>query len=108
MLSSLLKIISNADNSVIHHHALETLYEVLAELSTRLLASGRKQFAEIAPELFQVVAQIYMGYVQKQKEIELQITASCIKCLRILMVSGIKDVHKYDETKVCRDRICYM
>ncbi|CAO3662719.1 hypothetical protein CU097_009870 [Rhizopus azygosporus] len=99
LLSSLLKIISNADNSVVHHHALETLYEVLAELSTRLLASGRKQFAEIAPELFQVVAQIYMAYVQKQKEIELQITASCIKCLRILMVSGIKDVHKYDETK---------
>lgn len=49
-----------------------------------------------------------MAYVQKQKEIELQITASCIKCLRILMVSGIKDVHKYDETKVCRDKPYYM
>jgi hypothetical protein len=101
----------NANNVLVHDRALETLYEVLAELSTRLLSAGRKQFASIAPDLFQAVSQVYMGYVEKtfsglqqqhddQLLVELDITLTCIKCLRILMVSGIKDVHKYDETRV--------
>ncbi|KAG1293137.1 hypothetical protein G6F66_006356 [Rhizopus arrhizus] len=110
LLSILIQTIVNANNVLVHDRALETLYEVLAELSTRLLSAGRKQFASIAPNLFQAVSQVYMGYVEKtfsglqqqhddQLLVELDITLTCIKCLRILMVSGIKDVHKYDETR---------
>lgn len=99
---------------LIHHRVLETLGEVLTELSTRLLSSGRKQFAEIAPNIFQTVAQVYVGYVDStirnlsnQIEntdavlVELDIVATCVKCLKVLMISGIRDVHKYNETKVC-------
>ncbi|KAG1451734.1 hypothetical protein G6F56_008004 [Rhizopus delemar] len=106
LLTQLIQTIVNAPHLIIHDRALETLYEVLAELSTRLLSSGRKQFASIAPDLFQAVSRVYMNYVEKtlsvqdnQLSMELEITLTCIKCLRILMVSGIKDVHKYEETK---------
>lgn len=100
---------------LIQYRILEILSEVLSELSTRLLSSGRKQFAEIAPSIFQAVAQIYVVYVDRTIVklsqlnrnidgeallIELDIVGICVKCLRILMVSGIKDVHKYNETRV--------
>lgn len=97
---------------LIHHRVLETLSEVLTELSTRLLSTGRKQFAEIAPNIFQAVAQVYIGYVdrtilsfstQSYNEsvlMELEIVATCVKCLKVLMISGIRDVHKYNETRV--------
>lgn len=100
---------------LIHHRVLETLCEVLTELSTRLLSSGRKQFAEIAPNIFQAVVQVYVAYVDRtiskisnQTEnttpeallVELDIIATCVKCLKVLMVSGIRDVHKYNETRV--------
>ncbi|KAI8889138.1 ARM repeat-containing protein [Backusella circina FSU 941] len=97
---------------LVHHRTLETLSEVLSELSTRLLTSGRKQFAEIAPSIFQAVARIYVAYAdmsismfndtsldQAAIAITLDIISICVRCLRILMVSGIKDVHKYNETK---------
>lgn len=110
-------IVTNTEDHtrLIHHRVLETLSEVLSELSTRLLSAGRKQFAEIAPNIFQAVAQIYIAYVDRtvvkasslqqigQEEaflMELEIVATCVKCLRILMVSGIRDVHKYNETRV--------
>ncbi|GAA5815784.1 hypothetical protein MFLAVUS_009299 [Mucor flavus] len=101
---------------LIHHRVLETLGEVLTELSTRLLSSGRKQFADIAPNIFQTVAQVYVGYVDStimnlsnQIEntdavlVELDIVATCVKCLKVLMISGIRDVHKYNETKTFID-----
>ncbi|KAI7866310.1 armadillo-type protein [Mucor mucedo] len=100
---------------LIHHRVLETLSEVLTELSTRLLSSGRKQFAEIAPTIFQSVAQIYLPYVERTISkisssgqfnasedsllMELEIVATCVKCLKVLMVNGIRDVHKYNETR---------
>ncbi|CAO3633200.1 unnamed protein product [Mucor fragilis] len=109
----------NPDNAhLIHSRVLETLSEVLQELSTRLLSSGRRQFAEIAPTIFQAVAQIYVVYVDrtinKLQQInnsvdqealleELNIVGTCVKCMRILMVSGIRDVHKYDETRTFLD-----
>lgn len=107
--------ISNEDHArLIHHRLLETLGEVLSELSTRLLSSGRKQFADIAPNIFQAVAQVYVAYVERcilktstqiadleALLVELDIVMTCVKCLRILMVSGIRDVHKYNETRVC-------
>jgi hypothetical protein len=96
-----------------HHRAVETLSEVLSELSTRLLTSGRRQFAEMAPSVFQAVARIYVAYAdisiamfnnesldQTAITVTLDIISICVRCLRILMVSGIKDVHKYNETKV--------
>lgn len=108
----------NADSAhLIHARVLETLSEVLQELSTRLLSAGRRQFAEISPTIFQAVAQIYVVYVDRtisklqqinsnvNKEAlleELNIIGTCVKCMRILMVSGIRDVHKYDETRVRR------
>lgn len=120
MLSTLIQSletanISNEDHArLIHHRLLETLSEVLSELSTRLLSSGRKQFADIAPNIFQAVAQVYVVYVERciMKSstqtadveallVELDIVMTCVKCLRILMVSGIRDVHKYNETRVC-------
>lgn len=92
------------------------LYEVLQELSTRLLSAGRRQFAEIAPRVFQTVANSYVAYTSRTIQnvfntasgiyarddlmTEMGIVSASVKCLRILMVSGIKDVHKYDETKV--------
>ncbi|KAI9322643.1 armadillo-type protein, partial [Dichotomocladium elegans] len=95
---------------IIHDRAFEMLYEVLLELSTRLLSAGRRQFAEIAPRVFQTLANGYVTYtnstinkltagVQDHLQIELGIAAMSVKCLRIVMVSGIRDVHKYDETK---------
>lgn len=106
--------VSNEDHArLIHHRLLEVLSEVLSELSTRLLSSGRKQFADIAPNIFQAVAQVYVVYVDRcitktstqvtnveALLVELDIVMTCIKCLRILMVSGIRDVHKYNETRV--------
>ncbi|CEP19483.1 hypothetical protein [Parasitella parasitica] len=98
----------------IHSRILETLSEVLSELSTRLLSSGRQQFAQISPTIFQAVAQIYVVYVDRtiihlqqingnmnQEGLleELNIVATCVKCMRVLMVSGVRDVHKYDETR---------
>lgn len=103
------------DTHLIHSRVLETLSEVLSELSTRLLSSGRRQFAEISPTIFQAVAQVYVVYVDRtinkltqinnnvnQEALleELSIVGTCVKCMRILMVSGIRDVHKYDETRV--------
>lgn len=103
------------DAHLIHSRVLETLSEVLSELSTRLLSSGRRQFAEISPTIFQAVAQVYIVYVDRtinrltqinnnvnQEALleELSIVGTCVKCMRILMVSGIRDVHKYDETRV--------
>lgn len=103
------------DAHLIHSRALETLSEVLSELSTRLLSSGRRQFAEISPTIFQAVAHVYIVYVNSTTDIltqinnnvdqealleELGIVGTCVKCMRILMVSGIRDVHKYDETRV--------
>jgi hypothetical protein len=112
--------VGNEDHTrLIHYRVLETLSEVLSELSTRLLSSGRKQFAEIAPNIFQAVAQIYIVYVDRtitkittqMKDttpeallIELDIVSICVKCLRILMVSGIRDVHKYNETRVSQSK----
>ncbi|KAL7309160.1 hypothetical protein PS15m_011273 [Mucor circinelloides] len=109
----------NADSAhLIHARVLETLSEVLQELSTRLLSAGRRQFAEISPTIFQAVAQIYVVYVDrtisKLQQInsnvnqealleELNIVGTCVKCMRILMVSGIRDVHKYDETRTFLD-----
>lgn len=121
MLTSLIHSIESAnarnpnDAHLIHNRILETLSEVLSELSTRLLSSGRRQFAEVSPALFQAVAQLYVVYVDrtihKLQQInsnvdqetlleELNIVGTCVKCMRILMVSGIRDVHKYDETRV--------
>lgn len=113
---------SDANAVIIHHRCLETMYEVLSELSTRVLSSGRRQFAELAPPTFQVIANVYVAYVEQTipqlmellsshttSSLELQcgavpngleVLAICIRCLRILMVSGIRDVHKFDETKV--------
>jgi hypothetical protein len=105
--------INNPDHArLVHHRVLETLGEVMSELSTRLLSAGRKQFAEIAPNIFQAVAQIYVVYVDRTiiqlanidhvegLLLELDIVGTCVRCLRILMVSGIRDVHKYNETRV--------
>ncbi|KAI7867162.1 armadillo-type protein [Spinellus fusiger] len=102
----------------VNSRAIETLYEVLVELSTRLLSSGRKQFTAIAPRTFQTIAQVYMIYTEKaltqllntnalftnsetmtRTERDLKNVSTCVKCLRLLMVNGIKDVHKYDETR---------
>lgn len=59
-----------------------------------------------------MIASVYMIYVnqslsnlEQHKFIDingLEVVALCIKCLRILMVSGIRDVHKFDETKVIK------
>ena len=89
------------------------LYEVLHELSTRFLSASRRQFAQVAPRVFQTVANVYVNYTSNTVSslsssstsdssillTELAIVSACVKCLRILMVSGIRDVHKYDETK---------
>ncbi|CAO3653619.1 unnamed protein product [Mucor hiemalis] len=118
LLSTLIQSMENANVSnedharLIHHRLLEVLSEVLSELSTRLLSSGRKQFADIAPNIFQAVAQVYVVYVDRcitktstqvtnveALLVELDIVMTCIKCLRILMISGIRDVHKYNETR---------
>ncbi|CAO3644783.1 unnamed protein product [Cunninghamella blakesleeana] len=112
LINSLLHGIESSTNNeavLIHRRCLETLYEVLSELSSRVLATGRRQFAELAPHTFQVIASVYMIYVNqclsnleqhKFTDINgLEVVTLCIKCLRILMVSGIRDVHKFDETK---------
>lgn len=102
---------SEAHLRLIHDRTFEMLYEVLYELSTRLLSSGRRQFAEVAPRIFQTVAATYDNYTSNtiselikgamaNLELELNIVSMCVKCLRILLVSGIHDVHKFDETKV--------
>lgn len=113
LVQSMQSQISDPDQArLVHRRVLETLGEVLSELSTRLLSAGRKQFAEVAPNIFQAVAQIYIVYVDrtivhlanvdyvKALLVELEIVSTCVKCLRILMVSGIRDVHKYNETRV--------
>ncbi|KAI8368385.1 armadillo-type protein [Choanephora cucurbitarum] len=108
--------VNNEDYArLVHHRTLQVLGEVLSELSTRLLSAGRKQFAEIAPDVFQAVAQVYMVYVDRTLPkisqlsvnvdhesllLELDLITTCIKCLRLLMVHGIRDVHKYNETRV--------
>ncbi|CAO3624655.1 unnamed protein product [Cunninghamella echinulata] len=113
LIDSLLHGIESSTNNegavLIHHRCLETLYEVLNELSSRVLASGRRQFAELAPRTFQVIANVYMIYVNQsltnleQHQIAdingLEVVTLCIRCLGVLMVSGIRDVHKFDETK---------
>ncbi|KAI7902235.1 armadillo-type protein [Cokeromyces recurvatus] len=118
LLSTMIQALNNTNHTneeharLIHHRALEMLFEVLSELSTRLLSAGRKQFSDIAPHVFQTVAQIYLVYVDRTLAqltnpvnetsllAELNIVSICVKCLKILTVSGIKDVHKYDETRV--------
>ncbi|KAI8373127.1 armadillo-type protein [Radiomyces spectabilis] len=121
LLPTLMQVIETTDlttnegaGRLIHDRALTMLYEVLYELSGRILSTGRRQFAEIAPRTFQTVAGAYMTYsnrnfshlsnlsaAQQDGTVgELNITSMCVKCMRILMVSGIKDVHQYEETKV--------
>ncbi|KAI7849043.1 armadillo-type protein [Circinella umbellata] len=115
LLPSLVQIIEtpNGDERLIHDRAFEMLYEVLHELSTRFLSASRRQFAQVAPRVFQTVANAYVNYTSNTISslsssttsdpstllTELGIVSACVKCLRILMVSGIRDVHKYDETK---------
>ncbi|KAI9306866.1 armadillo-type protein [Cunninghamella echinulata] len=103
LIESLLHGIESSTNNegaaLIHHRCLETLYEVLNELSSRVLASGRRQFAELAPRTFQVIANVYMIYVnQSLTSLEqhqmadinsLEVVTLCIRCLGVLMVSGI-------------------
>ncbi|CAO3588011.1 unnamed protein product [Absidia cylindrospora] len=130
LLTSLIDGIKTPGNdsnaAIIHHRCLETMYEVLQELSTRVLSSGRRQFAELAPQTFQVIANVYVVYVEQTVSLlmnmlsapatleqnlqqsggnttDLEVLAICIRCLRILMVSGIRDVHKFDETKTFLD-----
>ncbi|KAI8069428.1 armadillo-type protein [Gongronella butleri] len=101
------------DVLIVHHRCLSTINEVIGELSTRVLSAGRKQFAQLAPHTFQVIANIYMSYVrqihahwaQPTSEIlqRLEILAICIHCLRILMVNGIRDIHKFEDTKTFMD-----
>ncbi|KAI8646038.1 armadillo-type protein [Parasitella parasitica] len=121
LLTTLVRLMESAsaqnpnETHLIHSRILETLSEVLSELSTRLLSSGRQQFAQISPTIFQAVAQVYVVYVDRtitnlqqingnvNLEVlleELNIVSTCVKCMRVLMVSGIRDVHKYDETRV--------
>ncbi|KAI8142980.1 hypothetical protein BJV82DRAFT_113547 [Fennellomyces sp. T-0311] len=116
LLPSLVQAIEtpNGDERLVHDRALEMLYEVLYELSTRFLSASRRQFTQVAPRIFQTVANIYVTYTARtvaalaasqtgdELETEMRIASDCVKCLRILMVSGIRDVHKYDETKVTK------
>ncbi|KAI9261423.1 armadillo-type protein [Phascolomyces articulosus] len=114
LLPSLVQIIEtpSGNERLIHDRAFEMLYEILHELSTRFLSASRRQFAQVAPRIFQTVANMYVTYTTNTVSTlsaqtadpailltELEIVSACIKCLRILMVSGIRDVHKYDETK---------
>ncbi|KAG0167898.1 hypothetical protein DFQ30_005539 [Apophysomyces sp. BC1015] len=120
LLPTILQVIETANTGneentrIIHDRSIRTLHEVLYELSTRSLSAGRRQFAEIAPRTFQTVSCVYVSYSDRAiarlvntSDIsadvilhnELEIVSTCLRCLRILMVSGIKDVHKYDETK---------
>lgn len=100
---------------IVHDRAFEMLYEVLLGLSSRPLSAARKQFAEVAPRVFQTAANAYVIYTKstiqelsklsasinstESLSLELNIATMCVKCLRILLVNGIRDVHKYDETK---------
>ncbi|ORX47739.1 ARM repeat-containing protein [Hesseltinella vesiculosa] len=102
----------DGDMLTVHHRSLSTLNEVIGELSTRVLSSGRRQFAELAPPTFQVIANVYISYVNQilshwghsgDTLQQLEILGICIHCLRILMVNGIRDIHKFDDTKVFLD-----
>ncbi|ORZ00705.1 armadillo-type protein [Syncephalastrum racemosum] len=117
LLPSLIQAIESTQGDqemLVHDRALEILVEVLQELSTRLLSAGRRQFTEVAPRVFQTAANLYVAYTTRILDafgrktnattaLELEIVATVIKCLRILMVNGIRDVHKYDETKTFID-----
>ncbi|KAF9164301.1 hypothetical protein DFQ27_002603 [Actinomortierella ambigua] len=112
LLTTLLHIIqtsaaneSDPRSRLILQRSLYTLHLVVKGLISKTLAAGRRQFAQVAPELFSNLSAIYQRYmdaflasITSSMNIEhmsacLETSLLALKCLRRVIVHGFTDVH---------------
>ncbi|KAF9971529.1 hypothetical protein BGZ73_005515 [Actinomortierella ambigua] len=112
LLTTLLHIIqtsaaneSDLRSRLILQRSLYTLHLVVKGLISKTLAAGRRQFAQVAPELFSNLSAIYQRYmdaflasIASSMNIEhmsacLETSLLALKCLRRVIVHGFTDIH---------------
>ncbi|KAG0233322.1 hypothetical protein BGW42_007520 [Actinomortierella wolfii] len=112
LLTTLLNIIqtsasneSDPRSRLILQRSLYTLHLVVKGLISKTLAAGRRQFAQVAPELFSHLATIYgrymdvfLGSIGSSMNIEhmsacLETSLLALKCLRRVIVHGFADIN---------------
>lgn len=110
---------SDASSQLLRARSLHVLNLVIKALCSKTLAPARRQFQQIAPDLFRSIASIYVSIadltiskVASQPSIvnneeehnrllsDLEVTATCLKCLRRLLIHGFTDHHKSQEAGV--------
>lgn len=109
----------DASSELLRARSLHVLNLVIKALCSKTLAPARRQFQQIAPDLFRSIASIYVSIadltiskVAAQPSIvnnddehtrllsDLDVTATCLKCLRRLLIHGFSDLHQSQEARV--------
>ncbi|KAG0325424.1 Importin-11, partial [Podila humilis] len=110
LLTTLLEIIrtSTASESdprarLVQQRSLYTLHLVVKGLISKTLAGARKQFQQVAPDLFSNIVSIYVRYVDMlftSNSTNIESLSSCLetsqmalKCLRRVVVHGFSEFH---------------
>lgn len=109
----------DASSQLLRARSLHVLNLVIKALCSKTLAPARRQFQQIAPDLFRSIASIYVSIadttiskVASQPAIvnseeehsrllsDLDVTATCLKSLRRLLIHGFTDHQKSHEARV--------
>ncbi|CAO3687345.1 unnamed protein product [Umbelopsis vinacea] len=108
----------DASSQLLRARSLHVLNLVIKALCSKTLAPARRQFQQIAPDLFRSIASIYVSIadttiskVASQPAIvnseeehsrllsDLDVTATCLKSLRRLLIHGFTDHQKSHEAR---------
>lgn len=115
----------DASSQLLRARSLHVLNLVIKALCSKTLAPARRQFQQIAPDLFRSIASIYVSIadttiskVASQPAIvnseeehsrllsDLDVTATCLKSLRRLLIHGFTDHQKSHEARVLYWWLC--
>ncbi|KAG0038683.1 Importin-11 [Podila clonocystis] len=108
LLTTLLEIVRNSTANesdprarLVQQRSLYTLHLVVKGLISKTLAAGRKQFQQVAPDLFTDIVAIYVRYVDllfASNTTNIESLSSCLetsqmalKCLRRVVVHGFPE-----------------
>ncbi|KAH8554929.1 armadillo-type protein [Umbelopsis sp. PMI_123] len=108
----------DSSSQLLRARSLHTLNLVIKALCSKTLAPARRQFQQIAPDLFRSIASIYVSiadltiskvttqpaHLNNDEEhtrilSDLDVTATCLKCLRRLLIHGFTDLHQSQEVR---------
>ncbi|KAJ2963896.1 hypothetical protein NQZ79_g1053 [Umbelopsis isabellina] len=124
LLHNLLHVIQStatapdAASQLLRARSLHVLNLVIKALCSKTLAPARRQFQQIAPDLFRNIASIYVSIadmciskVAAQPEIvnneeehgrllaDLDVSSTCLKCIRRLLIHGFSDHQQSQEVQ---------